>query len=1009
MKRSGIVLIVSFLLVIVFGSARVGGNASVAQTSGNATAQQALEDVLLEYVSFTRQGVRWQLGEIQQAGAYAISIAESEYSGSSEQGYVLLIARRRADGFWYAVAPELVDAVIYDQWLKATPESLLDEYDKAFFYRYTPEDFSYLEPRSATLHHFPWPIAQTARVTQKEGTYHENQIDFVIQETDTVYASKPGVVIFKKEVSDTGGCDIDLWRYANLVVIQHTATEYSWYFHLAQNSVTVEVGDLIGYGTKIGEQGNTGFACGTTGIHLHYMVSTAIPAVFPDPNVVNAAPWPPGGTIVTVDFIEATWDSLVVYALYESQNKPSQSSCSDTPSIPAVFENTYCNGKISEWTEAGMQILDAPGLADNIESIEVPAGWSAALYRDENEYGPALCLNQTDHMLWDNNFTGGDVVANRTSWLRLYETPGCPYPDVDGIKFLPDLNFIGIPVWGMVGARATNGPEHTAGSIYLPDGYAATIYDQDNLSGNSLCFTGSILDLASLGWADRAIESVDLELGGSCEPISGDVPQPVPINPLPDADVYGPIAPELCWLVEGDYEGLVYKVMLVRNTTIYESDWTLDTCWAPEEIAGSYGDYSWKVRAKNTDEQLGEWSPLNNFTYLEDTVNPSAAIMFPVDNGRVVRPRANIIADAQDNESGVARVYFFAWFDNGSGIYDWHYLGEDTTGEDGWRFTWNLTDIASNDAAVYISVQDFADNSMSVLHSGIAIADTMGNGEGFEYREGEGTAPEGIPTLPEPGNAPENPLPNEEFNTGGGPGDGAPENSAGVDSPVRPGTAFLPAVKSGIHPQPGAVFYAPGLPELCWEPIQSAEEVEYRVEINAGERFLSPWQTATCWAPELLNGEFDTFDWRVRARTPSGLKSAWSERGSFSYLLDESPPEVTMVAPRLGETFEDQMLIEVQTSDAESGVQRVYFLAYYDDGSGYQWHTLEKMQVDAGGAIRFLWDVSEIEPQDVQIWVYVKDAAENLGFGTVERLHLVEGTTVQETAYPKSMVEVEGR
>ena len=267
----------------------------------------------------------------------------------------------------------------------------------------------------------------------------------------------------------------------------------------------------------------------------------------------------------------------------------------------------------------------------------------------------------------------------------------------------------------------------------------------------------------------------------------------------------------------------------------------------------------------------------------------------------------------------------------------------------------------------------------------------------------------GAPTLPEAGNKPETPLPNEETNTGGGPGDGAPENSAGVASPGSPGTAFLPAVSGLLGPQPGAVIYAPGKPEFCWEPVQSDEEVAYRVEINAGDRILSPWQGATCWVPDSLNGQFGTFDWRVRARTPGGLKSVWSERNAFSYFLDERPPEVTMVAPRLGDTFEDQMLIAVQTSDVESGVQRVYILAYYDDGSGYQWHTLEKMQADEGGAARFLWDISDIEPQDVQVWVYVKDAAENFGFGTVERLHLVDSTSIQETEYPKSIVEVEGR
>lgn len=1021
MKKPITLFILELVLLIGFSLAPAGGRVTGAQTAGSQTAQQALETVLAEYVTFTSQTEVWQLGEIKQADSYAISIARSESAGSSERGHVLLLARRQSDGLWYAVAPELVEATFYNAWLEEMPSTLLDEFDKSFFYRYTPADFSYLEPRSVSLHHFPWPIGQTARVTQKEGEYHTNQIDFFIRESNNVYASKPGIVIYAKEVSSIGGCDYDLWRYANVVVVQHTLTEYSWYFHFAKDSVTVEVGDLIGYGTKIGEQGNTGLACGTTGIHLHYMVSTDIPAVFPDPNIASNAPWPPGGTIVTVDFIEGSWNSLVVGQIYQSQNAPSNSSCNDNPLIPAAYENTYCSGKIAEWNQEGLHTLESAGLADNIESIEVPAGWSAALYRDENEIGPSLCLNQTDFMLWDNAFSDGTVAANRTSWLRLYQTPDCPYPDEQGIKFFSGTNFSGTPVWGMVGPRSTNGPSHLGGSIYLPGGYAATIFDQDNMAGNSLCFTESILNLGDLGWADRKIESIQFELGGACAPVSDDIPQPVLVSPAPDATVYGLIAPELCWSAEGDTQGILFKAQVIKGATVFESGWILDTCWTPEAIAGAYDTYSWRVRAKNVEDTLGEWSLPNSFAYEEDTVLPFAGIVSPLENGRVVRPRTNIVVDASDNESGIARVYFFGWYDDGSGAgYDWHYLGEDNQGGNGWQFTWNLQASISNDAAVWVYAEDFGGNYGSDYHPGIEIVNTMANEEGFEYREGESreSVEESAHSAPEIPAGPAIPI--EEDNTGGGPAEeqaGKPENLEGPEdqenedklSPqeIKP----LSAVSGMIQPKPGEVFYGPQVPQLCWEPVQAAEPVEYRVEIQGGEQIMSSWMADTCWTPGSLEEAYGIYDWRVRARTASGEKSAWSERSAFSFVVDDRLPLVMVDSPRNGGGYQNDLTFDVQATDDESGVQRVYFLAWYEDeiGSGYQWHTLSEVQANESGEYRFSWDISELEPQDIQVWVYVEDGSQNFGYARVENLRILDASGISVATSIKALKDTVGR
>ena len=55
--------------------------------------------------------------------------------------------------------------------------------------------------------------------------------------------------------------------YDSPVILQHSGTHYSWYWHLRSNSVAVAVGQVVRAGTQIGLVGSNGVS---TGPHLHF-------------------------------------------------------------------------------------------------------------------------------------------------------------------------------------------------------------------------------------------------------------------------------------------------------------------------------------------------------------------------------------------------------------------------------------------------------------------------------------------------------------------------------------------------------------------------------------------------------------------------------------------------------------------------------------------------------------------------------------------------------------------
>lgn len=84
---------------------------------------------------------------------------------------------------------------------------------------------------------------------------------------DDIVASRAGKVVYVKESSNSGGWDNKYLGKENYVIVRHADRTDTYYVHLRQWSVPVNVGDYVRSGQVIGKSGLTGK---TSGEHLHF-------------------------------------------------------------------------------------------------------------------------------------------------------------------------------------------------------------------------------------------------------------------------------------------------------------------------------------------------------------------------------------------------------------------------------------------------------------------------------------------------------------------------------------------------------------------------------------------------------------------------------------------------------------------------------------------------------------------------------------------------------------------
>ena len=188
------------------------------------------------------------------------------------------------------------------------------------------------------------------------------------------------------------------------------------------------------------------------------------------------------------------------------------------------------------YSDTPMAANIAASCNDQISSIQLQAGWSVRVNRDQNQSGPSFCLSRSDNNLGDNTFEDGSPADNAISSFALYSGAWCggsPTPAYP-LEVYNDPGYGGSQCYSWRAETATifSLCDNQISSILLRAGWSIRLYADPGQAGPSRCLTGSDNNLADNTFEngapiDNAASSFVLYSVGSCG--GGGEPQPQPI------------------------------------------------------------------------------------------------------------------------------------------------------------------------------------------------------------------------------------------------------------------------------------------------------------------------------------------------------------------------------------------------------------------------------------------------------------------------------------------------
>ncbi len=186
----------------------------------------------------------------------------------------------------------------------------------------------------------------------------------------------------------------------------------------------------------------------------------------------------------------------------------------DNISSVELYDNPNCNAeaRLYELANFGGSIMwiGEKGFSNepnaNTYSLELPLGWSAMTWRDDNRQGESRCWSSSVENLQDH----GWHLAIQS--IEIFDNPSC---SADA-KLYELANFDGVTVWNG-GVGFSNDPNANAYSLNLPSGWSARTWKGDDQQGENRCWSAPVENLQDHSW-QLAIQSIEVFHYNSCKP-----------------------------------------------------------------------------------------------------------------------------------------------------------------------------------------------------------------------------------------------------------------------------------------------------------------------------------------------------------------------------------------------------------------------------------------------------------------------------------------------------------
>jgi murein DD-endopeptidase MepM/ murein hydrolase activator NlpD len=553
-----------------------------------------------------------------------------------------------------------------------------------------------------------------------------------------IYAARDGIVaIVETGYPTESGCDSQsCWHTANRVVVDHGDGKAGLYLHLVQEvPPRLTVGDSVRAGvTVIGCADTTGWASGP---HLHYAVQEwnsswnghpgewykwSMRSSFSDPNVPGGNPtttggpgsngWYPSGNCPATDAAKLT---LMLGSLLKNRTVTIElrRTSGFGQLLPPVFEGTGTtdgNGTITDFVLTGV----AP---DTYHLLVKPRSW---LRRQESNVSLASGSNVLDLQAL-LNYCSGDINGNNKveeiDWITLISDflTTAPRSDLNGDGIVDEIDYAMLIVgFGKYG----DGGEITPGSYGSSGATAGALQAQGRLTlSHAQADTfevGQVLTL-TLGF-----DPAGLPMAGTSAIIDYDhcVLEPLK-DQITDSGIFS-----ITYSISttGVLEYGAYKGSNPDSSPVSGTGYLADIAF--RIIAGVPTSTTVAIRFRpgsTFESNMVEDGTIEDFLgsvtnfVLHPTGTPqrpsrTAQVTNPLSGGTVNQNAVMLEAGADDPCNGIRQVTFYVFYDG-----QWHEVGTDTNGADGWAIYWDASPVSDQSIKVKAFASDMAGNGVETL------------------------------------------------------------------------------------------------------------------------------------------------------------------------------------------------------------------------------------------------------------------------------------------------------